>query len=280
MNKMTKKFNISTILTYIPLFAWLIFSVILFGWAILASLSTNREIFTNTLLKSGVHFSSYVALIKEQNILQNLLNSVIYTTASCIGIILCASPASYILGRVEFRGKKLVNTMFLTALSIPGLLISIPLFSMFVKLKLTGSIFTLVLIYIFINVPFSVFFLTSFFSSIPKELEESAAMDGCGTISSFIKIVLPIAQPGIITLTIFNFIGVWNDYFWALIFANDPKTRTLALALQSIVQGFSNAGDYVGIFAASMFVFIPTFILYLFLSDKIVAGVTVGSVKG
>lgn len=267
-------------LRYIPLYAWLLFTVVLFGYAILASLSTTREIFSNTLFSSGVHFSNYISLFKDQHMARYFINSVMYTSVACIGIVIVASPAAYILGRVEFRGKKLVNLMFLSALSIPSLLIAIPLFSLFVELKLTGSIFTLILIYIFTNVPFGVFLLSGFFGSIPKELEESAAIDGCGPIKAFLKIIIPIAQPGLITLSIFNFIGIWNDYFYALIFANDPKRHTIALALQSIVQGFTNSGNYSGIFAASMIVFIPTFILYVLVSKKIVAGITVGSVKG
>ncbi|QJD88182.1 carbohydrate ABC transporter permease [Cohnella herbarum] len=264
---------------YIPLIAWLIFSVVLFGWVILASLSTTREIFTNTLLASGPKFANYIDLFKTQAMGRYFMNSVIYTVASCIGIVVVAAPAAYILGRVQFRGRSLVNAMFVSALAIPGLLIAIPLFSLFVELKLTGSIATLVLIYIFTNVPFGVFFLTSFFTSIPKEFEESAAMDGCGPIKSFIKIVLPVAQPGIITLSIFNFLGVWNEYFYALIFANDPGTRTLALSLQSIVYGYSNTGNYGGIFAACMIVFLPSFIVYLFVSKRIIAGMTLGAVK-
>ncbi|GGD91592.1 carbohydrate ABC transporter permease [Paenibacillus nasutitermitis] len=268
------------VVAYIPLVFWLLFTLVLFGYTFLASFSTTREIFTNRLLHSGFHFSNYTNLFELESIGRYFLNSVIYTTAACFGIVAVAAPAAYILGRVTFRGKKLVDTMFVSALSIPGLLISIPLFSLFVSLKLTGSILTLILIYIFVNVPFGVFLLTGFFSSIPKELEESAAIDGCGPIKAFIRIIMPIAQPGILTLTIFNFMSVWNDYFFALIFANNDKTHTLALALQSIVNGYTNSGNYAGIFAASMIVFLPTFILYLFVSGKIVSGITIGSVKG
>ncbi|WP_256761086.1 carbohydrate ABC transporter permease [Cohnella sp. WQ 127256] len=265
---------------YIPLVAWLIFSVVLFGWVILASLSTTREIFTNSLIGSGPKFANYIELFKSQAMGRYFMNSVIYTFASCIGIVVVAAPAAYILGRVQFRGRVLVNAMFVSALAIPSLLISIPLFSLFVEMKLTGSIATLILIYIFTNVPFGVFFLTSFFSSIPKEFEESAAMDGCGPIKAFIQIILPVAQPGLITLSIFNFLGVWNEYFYALIFANDSSTRTLALALQSIVYGYSNTGNYGGIFAACMIVFLPSFIVYLFVSKRIISGMTIGAVKG
>ncbi|AZN41877.1 carbohydrate ABC transporter permease [Paenibacillus albus] len=280
MQNSTVKKKIQLLPAYVPLYAWLIFSVILFGWVILASLSSTRDIFTNSLLKSGVHFSNYVNLFKEQEIGRYFSNSVIYTVTACIGIILVAAPAAYILGRASFRGRGLANTMFMSALAIPSILISIPLFSIFVELKLTGSILTLILVYICTNVPFAVFFLTGFFSSVPKEFEESAAIDGCGPIRAFVLIILPVAQPGIVTLSIFNFLGVWNEYFFALIFSNDANSRTLALSLQSIVYGYANTGNYGGIFAACMIIFLPSFIVYLFVSKQIIAGLTVGAVKG
>ncbi|MHA6481820.1 carbohydrate ABC transporter permease [Paenibacillus sp. strain BS8-2] len=265
---------------YVPLYLWLLFSIILFGYAILASLSTTRGIFTNSLFGSGLHFSNYSVLFTDMQMGRYFLNSVTYTVTACLGILVVSAPAAYILGRVTFFGRRLLETMFLSAMSIPALLITIPLFTLFVQLKLTGSILTLILIYICTHVPFSVFLLTGFFSSIPKELEESAAIDGCGPIKSFIKIMLPVAQPGLVTISIFNFMGIWNDYIYALIFANDPKTHTLALALQSIVYGFSNIGNYSGIFAAAMIVFLPTFVIYIFVSNKIVSGITIGAVKG
>ncbi|WP_405174568.1 carbohydrate ABC transporter permease [Paenibacillus sp. FSL H8-0261] len=272
--------SITRIIRYVPLVVWLIFTIIIFGYAFLASLSTTREIFTNKLLASGFHFSNYTRLFEETKIGLYFLNSLVYTVTSCVGIIVVAAPAAYILGRIQFRGKRLVNLMFISALSVPGLLISIPLFSLFYSLNLTGSTFTLIFVYIFTNVPFAVFLLTGFFASIPKELEESAAIDGCGPIKAFIKIILPMAQAGILTLTIFNVMGIWNEYFYALIFANNPDRHPIALALQSIVVGYTNTGNYSGIFAASLLVFLPTFILYLLVSRKIVAGITIGSVKG
>lgn len=268
------------ILRYIPLYAWLLFLIALFGFAILASLSTTREIFSNTLLSGGLKWSNYSSLFKNQEMARYFFNSTFYTVAACVGIVIIAAPAAYIVGRVNFFGKKLVNMMFISAMSIPGMLIAIPIFTLFTQLNLTGSVATLVLIYIATSVPYGVFLLSGFFSSIPRELEEAAAVDGCGTIRTFIKVIMPMAQPGIITLTIFNFMSIWNEYFYALIFANNPKTYTLALALQFIVQGFTNTGNYAGIFAAAMIVFLPTFILYIFISKKIVAGITVGAVKG
>ena len=272
--------KVNKALRYIPLYAWLIFLIVIFGYVVLASLSTTREIFTNNLLSSGFHFENYTKVFKDTNILLYFTNSALYTAAACLGVIVITAPAAYIMGRIELKGKKLLELMFISALSIPGLLISIPLFKMFISLQLTGSIFTLIIVYICVHVPFGVFFLIGFFASIPKELEESAVIDGCGPIKAFIKVIMPVASPGIITLTIFNIMGIWNEYFYALIFASNPDRQPVALALQSIVVGYTNTGNYSGIFAASLLVFLPTFIVYVFVSRKIVAWITMGAVKG
>lgn len=106
------------------------------------------------------------------------------------------------------------------------------------------------------------------------------AIDGCPPMKTFWKIMLPMAQPGIITVTIFNFINVWNEYFMSLIFANSDKVKSVAIGLYGMINSMRYTGDYAGMFAAVVIVFLPTFILYVFLSEKIIAGVTGGGVKG
>jgi N-acetylglucosamine transport system permease protein len=165
------------------------------------------------------------------------------------------------------------------AMGIPGTMITIPLFMMFIRLDLVGTIPGLILVYVGGSIPFTVFFLTGFFGSLPREMEESAKMDGCTDLSAFWRIMLPLAQPAIVTVTIFNFIGLWNDYFWALIFVNTPTRRTLALGLQYLVQSMRYTGDWAGMFASVVIVFLPTLLLYLFLSEKVISGITVGAVK-
>jgi N-acetylglucosamine transport system permease protein len=128
--------------------------------------------------------------------------------------------------------------------------------------------------------PFTVFFMIAFFQNISFSFEEAASIDGCGPIRTFWVIILPLAQPGIITVTIFNFITVWNEYFMALIFANKTDLRPVAVGLYSMIQSMRYTGDWAGMFAAVVIVFLPTFLLYIFLSEKIIAGVTSGAIKG
>lgn len=264
---------------YLLLGMWLLFTVVLIGWIILASLSTTKEVFANELLHSGFHFDNYLRVLQKHKMGVYFGNSLIYSITGCVGVILIASPAAYVLARITFRGKRLVNNIFVISMSIPSVMLILPLFKMATSAGLIGSRWTLIILYICINVPFGVFFLTGFFLSLPTALEEAAQIDGCTPDKAFWKIMFPLAQPGIVTLTIFNFINIWNEYFMALIFANKTELRTVSTGLQAIVQAMKYSGDWAGLFAGVVIVFLPTFILYLFLSNKIIAGVTGGAVK-
>lgn len=265
---------------YVLLLLWLAFTVVMIGWIVLASLSTTREIFNNELLHSGLHWENYTNVLSKHKMSVYFLNSIIYSISGCVGIVLIAAPAAYVLARITFRGKPLVNNVFVVSMSIPSVMLILPLFKMATSMGLIGSRWTLILLYICINVPFGVFFLIGFFTSLPKALEEAAEIDGCTPDQAFWRIMFPLAQPGIVTLSIFNFITIWNEYFMALIFANKTELRTVSTGLQAIVQSMKYSGDWAGLFAGVIIVFLPTFLLYIFLSRKIIAGVTGGAVKG
>ena len=128
--------------------------------------------------------------------------------------------------------------------------------------------------------PFTFFYLLGFFSTVPNEIQEAALIDGCSHAKAFWKVILPLGKPGIVSVTIFNFVGLWNEYTWALIFANNSRRRTLALGLQAIVDGMRYSGDWGALFAAVVLVFLPTFLMFIFLSEKIMGGITAGAVKG
>ena len=264
---------------YIPLVIWLVFTVAMIGWIFIASLSTTSEIYNDNLLASGLHFENYINVLKRHKLGTYFLNSIIYSAVGCAGVVLIASPAAYVLARIRFKGKAFINNIFVIGMSIPSVMLVMPLFKMATSLGLIGSRWTLMILYICVNVPFGVFFLSGFFLSLPKALEEAAEIDGCTPSKAFWKIMFPLAQPGIVTLTIFNFITIWNEYFMALIFANKTELRTVSTGLQAIVQSMKYSGDWAGLFAGVIIVFLPTFVLYVFLSNKIIAGVTGGAVK-
>lgn len=274
-----QKIKVRRLFSYLPLVLWLVFTVAMIGWIFIASLSTTSEIYGDKLLSSGLHFENYINVLQKHKLGTYFLNSIIYCVVGCTGVVLIAAPAAYVLSRIKFKGKAFVNNIFVIGMSIPQVMLIMPLFKMATSMNLIGSRWTLMILYICVNVPFGVFFLSGFFMSLPKALEEAAEIDGCTPSKAFWKIMFPLAQPGIVTLTIFNFITIWNEYFMALIFANKTELRTVSTGLQAIVQSMKYSGDWAGLFAGVIIVFLPTFLLYIFLSNKIIAGVTGGAVK-
>ena len=266
---------------YALLIIWLVFLIATIGWIIAASLSTTGEIFRNKLLHTGFHFETYAKVWVVNNVSRYFVNSLITSSVACVAVVLIGAPAAYVLGHKVFPGRKTIISMFLTCMSIPGVMIVIPIYSIAARLNLVGNLATLIILYSTINVPYTVFFLTSFFSSIPASLEEAAQIDGWTQNRAFWSIIFPMSQPGIISVTIFNFMGIWNEYFMAVIFANsNDSIRTLSVGLQNMINSMKYSGDWAGLFACIVIVFLPTFILYIFLSDRIIAGVTGGAVKG
>lgn len=265
---------------YLLLILWTAFTAVLIGWVIVASLSTTREIFTNTMLKTGLHFDNYIRALIDNNLLVYFMNSIIYTSTSLVGIVVIAAPAAYALARFRFHGNRLIRNLFVSAMGIPKIMIILPLFSIASMLQITNTRWVLIFLYIGITIPFTVFFLLTFFSTLPGTFEEAAAIDGCSPVKTFWVIMLPLAQPGIITVLIFDFMALWNEYFMALIFATRSNLRPVAVGLFSMIQSMRYVGDWAGMFAAVVTVFMPTVILYIFLSEKIIQGVTAGAIKG
>ncbi|MBI9094425.1 MAG: carbohydrate ABC transporter permease [Sphaerochaeta sp.] len=277
------RFNqIRLIPSYILIGLWVLFTFVLIGWVFFASFSSSQEIFSDHMFRfeTGFHFANYARAWSTQKVSVFFMNSLFYTVVSCTSIILIASPAAYVLSRFKFKGNVSVQNLLASALGIPAIMIVMPLFSVVSRLRLTNNRWLLIFLYIAMNVPFTTFFLLSFFKSLSTTYEEAAAIDGCSPMGTFWRIMFPLVQPGIITVTIFNFITIWNEYFMSLIFANKTKVRPVAVGLFNMIQAMRYTGDWGGMFASVVIVFMPTFILYIFLSDRIIKGVTAGAIKG
>lgn len=267
---------------YLILLLWLVFTVVMVGWIIAASLSTSREIFKGEVFQfaSGLHFENYVTAWTTQNVSTYFTNSLLYASVSTVLLIVVCAPAAYVLARFTFLGNKAIKTSFVAAMSLPQIMIILPLLSITTALHLTGSRILLIFLYVAINIPYTTTFLINFFATLSTAYEEAAAIDGCTPIKTFWKVMFPLAQPGIVTVSIFNFLSVWNEYFMSLVFASTDSKRSVGVGLFTIISAMKQNGDYGALFAAVMIVFLPTFLLYIFLSEKIIAGVTGGGVKG
>ena len=164
-------------------------------------------------------------------------------------------------------------------LGIPYQLLLVPLFYMLFQVGLIDSLSGLIVVYVALSLPFTIYLLMGFFKTLPHELEEAAYIDGCSPIKTFRVIMLPLAQPGVISAAIFNFVGLWNEFLLANTFIQTQDKFTLSLGLYGLQGSMTYTGNWVTLFAGFTVVLIPTMIIYLILSRRITEGLTMGAVK-
>lgn len=266
---------------YLIVCIWVLFTAVMLFWILGASLSTSREIYQGEIFKfaSGFHWSNYADAWNAQNVSVFFGNSLLYSVISCVGVLAIAAPAAYVLSRWEFTGGKALRIGLVVAMSVPVIMVIMPIYSLSVQWGIKGRVL-LVILYIMLRVPYTTIYLLDFFSTLSRTYEEAAYLDGCSGPNTFLKIMLPLVQPAIITVTIFNFMSVWNEFFMALIFTSSESMAPVGVGLLNIINSMKYTGNVGGMFAAVIIVFLPTFLLYIFMSEKIIAGVTGGGVKG
>lgn len=261
---------------------WCLFTIIMLVWIVCASLSTSAEIMKGQAMKfeSGFHFDNYSNAWAVNNISVYFMNSLFYGIVSMIASVLISAPAAYVLARCVFKGNHAINSSFVIAMSIPQIMIVMPLFSAAVRTGLSSSKIVLLILYTGMALPYTTTFLTAFFTNQSKVYEEAAAIDGATPMQTFWKIMFPLAQPGIVTVSIFNFMNVWNEYFLSMIFASSQKNMTVGPGLKSVLTAMQYTGNWGGLFAAVVIVFLPTLLIFVCLSRTIISGITAGGIKG
>ena len=225
---------------------------------------------------SGENFRS---LFADQPFARWLLNSAIIAGATTLLGVFLASTAAYAFSRFRFPGRRAGLMSFLVAQMFPGTLMLIPLFIIVVQWLGLGSSFTgLVLVYTVTAIPLCVWMMKGYFDTIPKELEESALIDGASQAMIFFRIVLPLAKPAVAVTALFSFMTGWNEFIQAATFMNKEEMYTAPVGLRFFVAGFSQQWGYFA--AGSIVAAIPVVLLFLFLQKYLVSGLTAGAVKG
>ncbi|GAA0424251.1 ABC transporter permease subunit [Agaribacter marinus] len=265
----------------IPLILWTIAVLYPIFWMFLGSFKSNAEIYRNPWgIPDSFNIQNFVTAWSNYNIDISVFNSLVVTlVGACLTLIL-SIPTAYAIERIHFRGSKLLFTLYVSAMMIPMVLGWIPLFFLLMKLNLLDNIFGLAIVYAVSQLPFSIFVLTSFISTIPKSLEESAAMDGMSPYRVLWKIITPLSLSGIITVTIMNVIQFWNEYFMALIFLQSSENYTLALAIDYISSEAQYTNAWGTLFASLVIAIVPVIILYAIFQQRIAKGMTEGAIKG
>jgi raffinose/stachyose/melibiose transport system permease protein len=267
------------VLIFIFVTTLLLLSIGPFVWVVLSSFKGNAEILSSTWgYKNGLYFLNYVKAFQIAPIARYYVNSILVGFFTVLLNLTISSLAAYILARFRFKGRNFFQMIFVLALLIPGAALLQPLYISMNKLGLYDTIWALVIVYAGFGLPTSIFIMTNYFVTIPKELDEAACIDGAGFLKTFLKIIVPIAKPAFATAGIFEFLLSWNEFQFAITLTQTDKARTLPVALYYFKSAF--ASDYGALFAAVIIVTIPSIVIFTIAQEQVVNGLVAGSVKG
>ena len=280
---------ISKILVYIALLTLTISVIIPVGWVFMASFKRNSEFIGADVspwaLPKQLFYQNFIVAFKDANMGTFFFNSVIVTALAMILLLVLALPASYVLARFNFRGKKLLNGGYMAGLFININYIVVPIFLMLSSANRALGVewflnnrFVLAVVYAASALPFTVYLLSGYFKTLPRGFEEAAYIDGCGYFKTMVKIMIPMAKPSIITVILFKFLSLWNEYIiaYTLMDGND----TLAMGLKNLMAVEKTATNYGIMYAGLVIVMLPTLILYIAVQKRLTEGMTLGGLKG
>ncbi|GAB4565970.1 MAG: carbohydrate ABC transporter permease [Anaerolineae bacterium] len=263
------------------LVAWSVTVIFPLVWLLYSSLKTDQEIFFNPWsLPQVPQWENFSRAWVKAHIGQYFFNSLVVVIPSLFLTLLLSAMAAYILARFPFPGNRFIFYLFLSGMMFPVFLALVPLFFLVNGLGLLNTYLGLILVYIAYSLPFSIFFLTGFFKTLPSELHEAAIIDGANQYQVFFRVMLPLAQPGLVSIGIFNFLGMWNQYILPLVLMSDNNRYLLTQGLAYMLHQQYYLNDWSGLFAAVTLVMIPTVIVYALFQGRIQKGITVGALKG
>jgi len=264
------------ILTILSFLAICILSPLI--WIIISSLKTNIEFFSSPLkLPKYFLFKNYINAW-NLGLSKYFLNSIFVTTVSIVLTVLVGSSCAYGLSRFTFKGQDIVLYSILGGLLLSPQVALLPLFKMLVKLRIYNTYWAMILPYVGFNLPFAIFLMRSYFLSFPKDIEESAYIDGCSHFTTYLRIVLPISKPILASTAIVTGISVWNEFLFALVFIEDKNLMTIPIGLLNFKDALVT--DYTTLLAAVMMGSLPMILLFIFSQKYFIKGLTAGSIKG
>lgn len=250
-------------------------------WLFFNSLKGNNEYLTTPTWAPPQEWmwSNYTDAWVIGNLGTYLTNSILTVFPSLIIMIAIGVAASFALEVMVWKGRSLVLLLFLAGIMIPGQMLLLPLFTMFYQANLLGTLWPLIIVYVAHGLPLTVFMLATYFRAVPREVFEAATLDGAGMIRAFWSIGFPMVRNSVLTVAMVQFFFTWNDLLFALTFANAPELRTIQVGLLSFTGDYGSI-DYGPLFAAICINVFGTLFLYLFINQRVMKGLTAGSVKG
>ncbi len=260
---------------------WALLIIFPLIWVIYESFKTNREFFADIwALPEKLQFSNYQRAWDNLQIGQSLFNTLIYVGGGLALSLLVNTLSAYAFSRLKWKGKKIVWGIIMLSLFLPGINILVPQYTIMRSLGLLNKLSGLILLASLPISAFDVMLLGSFMSSIPKELEESATMDGATLFQIFRKIVLPLSTSGIVTVAIFKFVALYNDFIGPFIMLSDSSKYTISINMYNANAMMQYRADWVALLAGMVITIIPSVVVYILFQRRIIDGATLGAVKG
>jgi raffinose/stachyose/melibiose transport system permease protein len=267
------------IFKWVIIISFVFYAVFPFLWLVLASLKTNAELLNNPFaLPEVFQFKNYSNAIQEAGLGRLIINSLVISTSATFLNILFSSMCAFAIARHTFWGNNVLFLMITAGILVPLNALIIPYFAIINFLNLYDTRIGLIIVYCAVGLPVSTFILTEFFKSIPKEIEEASYLDGCNFAARYFKIMLPLALPGLATAGTFQFILCWNEFIYAMLLTSSTDIRTIQFGISYFTNQFFS--DYVGMFAAVVISIIPSITVFILFQEKVINGLTAGSVKG
>lgn len=272
--------KIIVVIISVFLIAFAIIQIYPLIWLLMFSLKDNAEIYGGNVMGLPTKFlwGNYKNALTNGNVLIYTINSVIVTGVTILVSNILGVMASYAIARMKWKLSNLTLTVFLLGIMIPIHSSLLPLFIILNKLNLIDKPIALIVPYIAYGLPMCIFVCVGFLKNIPKEMEESAFLDGCSVYRAFISIILPLIKPAIATVSIFTYLQAWNELMFANTFIHDQKYKTLPVGIMSLSGQYSTEWGPIG--AGLVIATIPTIIIYVLMSNQVQASLTNGAVKG
>jgi trehalose/maltose transport system permease protein len=280
MKEQDTKSVVLRVLFYLLVAVILIFNLFPFLYALLSSFRPSNDLFSTSLWPKQLGLQHYQAVFKDARFVGSLINSIIVAGSTVLISLALGSICAYALGRLPFRFKAPVLYLVLTMTMFPQIAVLSGLFIMLKNLQLFNTRQGLVVTYLIFTMPFTIWVMTQYFRSLPKELEEAAYVDGASPLTVFWKILLPLTMPGLISTGLLAFIAAWNEFLFALTFTVTDTMKTVPVVISQFSGTSAFEQPWGSIMAASMVVTIPLVILVMIFQYRIVAGLTAGAVKG
>jgi raffinose/stachyose/melibiose transport system permease protein len=229
-------------------------------------------------LPRSLYLSNFAVLMDRFNIFRMMLNSFIITGSTIALSLLVSTMAAFSFSKLPFRGSRLIFTVVIASMMIPGQVLMIPVYLMMSRLNLVNTHLSVILFYTTTGIPFAVYFLTANMRSIPDELVESARIDGASPPRIYAGLMIPLALPTIMTLTILTFLSCWNELLYAMLFLQKEAVKTLTLATATLVGRYTTN---IPLMMTGLFInCLPVIAVFVFFQKYVVSGVTMGAVKG